>query len=74
MTDRFRMDLDDEELKATKRLNQSEEYIDKNKIKALKNFYIENCKNKNIDLIPLKNVIDNLNILLGGQEYGKKKN
>jgi hypothetical protein len=63
------MDLDNEELKATRELNnfeKEEEYVGKEKIKDLKNFYIELCKKNEVDLIPLKNVIDNLNILLGG--------
>lgn len=63
------MDLDDEELKATRELSNFEKkegYVSKEKIKELKNFYIELCKKNEVDLIPLKNVIDNLNILLGG--------
>lgn len=62
------MDLDDEELKATRELSnfEKEKYVSKEKIKELKNFYIELCKKNEVDLIPLKNVIDNLNILLGG--------
>ena len=69
MTDRFRMDLDDEELKATRELSnfeKKEEYVSKEKIRELKNFYIKCYEDTSVDVIPLKNVIDNLNILLGG--------
>lgn len=39
------------------------QYISKDRIKELKDFYIQEHKNKNIDLIPFENIIDNLNIL-----------
>jgi hypothetical protein len=37
--------------------------ISKDKIKELKDFYIQEHKDKNIDLIPIKNIIDNLKLL-----------
>ena len=37
--------------------------ISKDIIKELKDFYIQEHKNKNIDLIPIKNIIDNLKLL-----------
>ena len=39
-------------------------YISKDKIKEMKEFYINEHTNKNITLIPLKNIIENINILL----------
>jgi len=42
-----------------------EEYISKDKIRELKEFYIKDCENKNTDLIPLESLIkyiDNLGI------------
>lgn len=63
------MDLDDEELKATRELSNFEKkegYVSKEKIRELKNFYIKSYEETSVDVIPLKNVIDNLNILLGG--------
>ena len=39
-------------------------YISKDKLKDLKEFYITECKNKNITLIPVKNLFENINILL----------
>ena len=69
MTDRFRMDLDNEELKATRELSNLKEkagYVSKEKIRELKNFYIKCYEDTCVDLIPLKNIIDNLDMLLGG--------
>ena len=69
MTDRFRMDLDNEELKATRELSnlkEKEGYVSKEKIRELKNFYIKCYEDTYVDLIPLKNIIENLNMLLGG--------
>jgi len=39
-------------------------YISKDKIKEMKEFYINEHKNKNITLIPLENIIKNINVLL----------
>lgn len=39
-------------------------YISKDKIRELKEFYIKECKNKNITLITLENLVENINILL----------
>lgn len=40
-------------------------YISKDKIKELKEFYIKDYLNRNITLIPLNNLVKNINILLG---------
>lgn len=45
-------------------LKSLEDSISKDKIKELKNFYIKDCKNKNITIVPLENLIKNINILL----------
>lgn len=42
--------------------------VSKDKIKELKDFIISDCKQKNIDLIPVSNFIKNINILLEGDE------
>lgn len=42
--------------------------VSKDKVKELKNFIISDCKQKNIDLIPVSNLIKNINILLKGDE------
>ena len=39
-------------------------WIHKDKIKEMKEFYINEYTNKNITLIPLKNIIENINVLL----------
>ncbi len=44
------------------------DYISKDKIKQLKDFIITDCTQNNIDLIPLSNLIKNINILLEGDE------
>ena len=41
-------------------------WINKDKIRELKDFYVQEHKYKNIDLIPIKNIIDNLKILEEG--------
>lgn len=49
-----------------KQLNDafSNGWIHKDKIKEMKEFYINEYTNKNITLIPLKNIIENINVLL----------
>lgn len=42
-----------------------DDYIHKDKIKELKEFYIKDYLNRNITLIPLNNLVKNINILLG---------
>lgn len=42
-------------------------YIHKDKIKEMKEFYINEHKNKDITLIPIQNIIENINILLEGK-------
>lgn len=43
---------------------KGKKYISEDKIKELKEFYINECKNKNITLFTIKNLIENINILL----------
>lgn len=40
------------------------QFISKDKIKEMKEFYINEHENKNITLIPLENIIKNINVLL----------
>ncbi len=42
--------------------------VSKDKIIQLKDFIINDCTQNNIDLIPLSNFIENINILLEGDE------
>lgn len=39
-------------------------WVHKDKIKEMKEIYINEYTNKNITLIPLKNIIENINVLL----------
>lgn len=42
----------------------NKKFIAVDKLKDLKEFYITECKNKNITLIPVENLFENINILL----------
>ena len=64
--------FDDDELKESignylgvlLKKNIEKDYISKDKIRELKELYIKDYKNRNITLIPLENLIKNINILL----------
>lgn len=68
---KLRVELEQEKEKNKELLNSKigvdlsyDDYISKYKIQEMKEFYINEHTNKNITLIPLKNIIENINILL----------